>query len=103
MCLLSLAPVLFILGGIYAFFAELVTSCGGDEFGPIGYVRDGQPDSLPAAIVLGALLLLGAGVATARMPSRLGRIYLLTTVTYSAGLGLLWALTPAIWGRGICP
>jgi WD40 repeat protein len=100
--LLPLALVVFALGGVYSLFAVLVTTCGGDEFGPIGYVRGGQPESLTSAVVLGASLWLAAGVALWRLSRWPRRILASTSALYAGGLGILWAISPLIWGAGLC-
>ena len=46
--LVPLALVMFVLCGVYSLFAVFDTTCGGDEFGPIGYVRGGQPEMTTA-------------------------------------------------------
>jgi WD40 repeat protein len=101
--LLPLALVFFTLGGVYSFFAVFVTTCGGDEFGPIGYVRGGQPESLTSAVALGASLWLAAGVALWRFARWPRRILASATALYAAGLGLLWAISASVWGAGLCP
>jgi hypothetical protein len=101
--LFALAFVALIFFGVYWFFASFVTSCGGDQMGPIGYVHGGQPESLTAAAVLGALLVIAAAFSVWRVSRSRRRIVLAAIALYAAGLGLLWAVSPPIWGAGVCP
>jgi WD40 repeat protein len=91
------------LGGLYSLFAEFATSCGGDQFGPIGYVHGGQPESVTTAAALGAALCLAAGVALWHFSRWPQRILLGAIALYACGLGLLWAISPLVWGAGVCP
>jgi hypothetical protein len=77
------------LFGVYWLFASLVTSCGSDAMGPVGYIRDGQPDSVPAAALLGAGLWIAASVAVWRVVWKRGRIVAGVVVLYAAVLGVL--------------
>jgi hypothetical protein len=91
------------MGGLYSLYAVFATTCGSDEFGPIGYVRGGQPRSVTTAVALGAALWLTAGIATWRFPRWRGRIFVGVALLYASGLALLWALTPLVWGAGCLP
>src|SRR5436309_8142545 len=101
--LVPLTLVTFVLCGVYSLFDVFDTTCGGDEFGPIGYVRGGQPESLTTAALLGAAFCVAAGAALWRYPRWRRRILASAIATYAAGLGLLWAISPAVWGAGVCP
>jgi hypothetical protein len=101
--LIPLALVELVFLGVYWFFATFVTSCGSDEFGSIGYAQGGQSKSVPAAVVLAASVWVGAGLALYRFPRWRHRVFGLGSALYAAGLGVLWAITPLVWGAGVCP
>lgn len=100
--LFALAFIELLFFGVYWFFASFA-GCGGDQYGPVRYVHGGQPESLTAAAVVGALLVIAAAVAVWRASRSRRRIVLSAIALYAAGLGLLWAISPPIWGAGVCP
>jgi hypothetical protein len=102
--LVPLAFVEFILFGVYWVCATFATSCAGpNAMFAVAYVRGGQPESVPTAAGVGGSLWLAAGVAMWRFPRRRKRVFASATVLYGVVLGLLWAITPAVWGAGVCP
>jgi WD40 repeat protein len=101
--LIPLALIELVFLGVYWSAATFATSCGSDEFGPIGYAHNGQPKSVTAAVVLAASVWVGAGVALYRFPRWRRGVFGLGSALYAAGLGVLWAMSPLIWGAGVCP
>jgi WD40 repeat protein len=100
--LVPLAVTEFVFVGVYWFFAN-TRGCGSDQFGPIGYAHGGQPKSVATGVVLAASVWVGAGVALYKFPGWRRGVFGLGSAFYAVGLGLLWAITPLVWGAGVCP
>lgn len=67
-----------------------------------GSSQGGRAASEGWALVMGLALLVLAGVRSRRRPGRLGRLLVAFGVVYVAGLFVLWAVAPAVWGPDRC-
>jgi hypothetical protein len=96
------AAVMFVIYGAVVFSADW-SPCGTDEFGfGIGYGQGGPANSYTTAGVIDAVLWIAAGLAGFHFRRRRGRVFLAFAALYVVGLVVLWEITPAIWGKGVC-
>ena len=94
-----------LMFGIYAavVFSATWAPCGSGVVGGIGYAGGGGPGkTYLTAGVIGVVLWVAAGIAGWCFPRRHGRLLLAFVLLYVFALVVLWEITPAIWGKGVC-
>jgi hypothetical protein len=93
---------MFAIYALVVFF-DTVASCGSDQFFGITYASGGPAETLPTAGLIAAVLWAAAVLAGWRFPRRHLRLFLAFAAVYAVALVVLWDITPAVWGAGICP
>jgi len=101
--LAPLALIELVFLGVYWLSATFATTCGSDEFGPIGYTHGGRPASVTTAVVLAVLVWVSAAVMLYRSPRWRWPILGLGGAVCATALGTLWAISPSVWRAGVCP
>ena len=96
------AGLMFAIYAVVVFFAT-VSSCGSDQFFGISYASGGPVETVPTAGVIAGVLFVAAALVGWRFPRRHLSLFLAFAAVYAVALVVLWEITPAVWGAGICP